>query len=116
MLSSLEAHHPLASAPTHLTFSGLNQLLDLLPDAMVVVNQEGTMVMVSQQAEAAFGYTRFRTAGSATSENPASLNVSVGSYHPSGAVISPHHALVRWAIGLPLVWRKKDGSEFPVDI
>jgi len=44
--------------------------LDLLPDAMVVVNQEGTMVMVSQQAEAAFGYTRSETAGSAT-RNPA---------------------------------------------
>jgi PAS domain S-box-containing protein len=114
MPESLEAPHTLASAPAHLTSSGLNQFLDLLPDAMVVVNQQGTMVMVNQQAEAAFGYTRSELLAQPLEILLPERFRGVHTTHREQYISAPRPRPM--GVGLPLFGRKKDGSEFPVDI
>jgi PAS domain S-box-containing protein len=115
MPESFEAHsHPLALAPEHLTFSDLSQLLDVLPDAMVVVSQQGTIVMVNRQAEAVFGYTRSELPGQPLESLLPERFRDVHSTHREQYVSAPRPRPM--GIGLPLFGRKKDGSEFPVDI
>ncbi|HZU02912.1 MAG TPA: PAS domain S-box protein [Ktedonobacteraceae bacterium] len=114
MPEPLEAPHPLAFASEHLTFSSLHQLLDLLPDAMVVVNQEGTMVLVNKQSEVLFGYAR-----SELLTQP--LEILLPERFRGGHIRrrEQYAAAPRarpMGIGLQLFGRKKDGSEFPVDI
>jgi PAS domain S-box-containing protein len=113
MPESLEAQHPLIS-PAHLTFSGLSQLLDLLPDAMIVVNQQGTIVMVNRQSEAAFGYIREELL-----TQPLEILLPErfrGGHitHREQYISAPRSRPM--GVGLQLFGRKKDGSEFPVDI
>jgi PAS domain S-box-containing protein len=114
MPESLEAPHTLTSAPAHLTTSGLNQFVDLLPDAMVVVNQQETIVMVNQQAEAAFGYTRSELLAQPLEILLPERFRGVHSAHRQQYLSTPRPRPM--GIGLQLFGRKKDGSEFPVDI
>lgn len=44
---------------------GLPQFLDLSPDALVIINHTGTIVMVNEQATAFFGFPREGTLGAA---------------------------------------------------
>jgi PAS domain-containing protein len=45
----------LRSATTHITSDGLLQLLDIALDALLVIDQAGTIMMVNEQTEALFG-------------------------------------------------------------
>lgn len=114
MPESLETPHPLASAPVHITSSGLKQILDLLPDAMVVVNQEGTIRLVNRQSEALFGYPREELLTQPLEillpERFRKDHVSRREQYASAPRARP------MGIGLQLFGCKKDGSEFPVDI
>ncbi len=51
--TSLPAPH---ASPRRVTAALLAELLDLSPDALVVINQAGTLVMANDQAAALFGY------------------------------------------------------------
>src|SRR5947207_15587601 len=59
MSDQLQTSKPLSLfAPVQITSISLTEFLDISPDALIIVNQEGTIVMVNQRAEALFGYTR----------------------------------------------------------
>lgn len=113
-LKSRNTHVSLSSTPAQITSAGLLQFLDISPDALVIVNEAGTIVIVNGQAEALFGYSheellnqpleillppRFRKAHIAHREHYFSAPLT----RPMGA-------------GLQLFGRRKDGAEFPVDI
>lgn len=50
---------PLVSgAPIHVIATSLLQLLDISPDALLVVDREGTMAIVNEQLAALFGWNR----------------------------------------------------------
>jgi PAS domain S-box-containing protein len=89
-------------------------LLEAAPDAMVVVNQSGEIVLLNVQAEKRFGYRRDELLGQ-----------KVKNIIPEGfaerliadALRSVEDALAQQiGTGIELTGRRKDGSEFPIEI
>ena len=89
-------------------------LLEAAPDAMVVVNQDGEIVLLNVQAEKQFGYRRDELFGQ-----------NVKNIIPEGfaerliadALRSAEDALAQQiGTGIELLGRRKDGSEFPIEI
>src|SRR6266700_6772658 len=61
-----ESHNTSASslsAPIPISSTNVLPFLDILPDALVIINQAGTIVMVNRQTEATFGYARSELLG-----------------------------------------------------
>ena len=94
--------------------SGYRGLLEAAPDAMVVVNQGGEIVLVNVQAEKQFGYRRDELLGQ-----------KVKNIIPKGfaerlladGLRSAADALAQQiGTGIELNGRRKDGSEFPIEI
>src|SRR3984957_19686193 len=89
-------------------------LLEAAPDAMVVVNQGGDIVLLNLQAENQFGYRRDELLGQ-----------KVKNIIPEGFaerlvaddLRSAEEALAQQiGTGIELIARRKDGSEFPIEI
>ena len=89
-------------------------LLEAAPDAMVVVNQDGEIVLLNLQAEKQFGYRRDELLGQ-----------KVTNIIPEGFaerliaddLRSAEDALAQQiGTGIELTGRRKDGSEFPIEI
>ena len=89
-------------------------LLEAAPDAMVVVNQSGEIVLLNVQAEKQFGYRRDELVGQ-----------KVKNIIPQGfaerliadETRSASDALAQQiGTGIELSGRRKDGSEFPIEI
>ena len=89
-------------------------LLESAPDAMVIVDDDGTIAIVNHQAEEMFGYSRNELLGKKIEELlPDRLRES-HARHRSAFIDDPN---VRpMGSGLDLVARRADGSEFPVEI
>jgi PAS domain S-box-containing protein len=103
-------------AETHLAQmeSRYRGLLEAAPDAMVVVNQLGKIVLLNLQAEKQFGYRRDEL-----------LEQKVTNIIPAGfaerlqadGLRSAADALAQQiGTGIELAGRRKDGSEFPIEI
>ncbi len=106
VLLGLNEHHP--------TDEIFRQLLDAGPDALVVIDAEGRVLFANLQTERLFDYARGALLGKGVEVLvPERLRAThVG--HRSHFVAAPH---VRpMGSGLTLVGRKRDGSEFPVEI
>lgn len=89
-------------------------LLESAPDAMIIVNREGQIQLVNAQAEKLFGYSRNEMIGS-----PVELLVPerLQDQHANHRDTYTHSPKARpMGIGLALHGRRKDGSEFPVEI
>ena len=105
------SHDLTASKESEAKYQGL---LEAAPDAMVVVNQGGEIVLVNVQAEKQFGYSRDELLGK-----------KVKNIIPEGfaerliadAARSAADALAQQiGTGIELSGRRKDGSEFPIEI
>jgi PAS domain S-box-containing protein len=89
-------------------------LLEAAPDAMVIVDRAGCIALVNTQTQQLFGYTREELLG-----KPVELLVpepyrAMHSRHRSGYFADPRRRPM--GSGLQLSGRRKDGSEFPVEI
>jgi PAS domain S-box-containing protein len=94
--------------------SDLGGLLEAAPDAMVVIDESGVIVLVNAQTETVFGYARRELLGrSVEILVPASLH-DAHRRHRDQYVREPH--VRSMGSGLDLRARRKDGSEFPVEI
>ena len=87
-------------------------LLEAAPDAMVVENEMGEIVLVNLQAEKQFGYRRDELLGQKVKtiipEGFAERLVADSTHTPADALAQ--------RIGTELNGRRKDGSEFPIEI
>ena len=89
-------------------------LVEAAPDAIVVVNQSGTIVLVNAQAERLFGYRRDELIGQPTEILvPPSFRGQHSEQHCRFLAPTPERPLLA---GLELFGLRKDGSEFPVEI
>ncbi|HEX2877274.1 MAG TPA: PAS domain S-box protein [Polyangiaceae bacterium] len=90
------------------------QLVDAAPDALVVVDDTGRIVLVNLQAETLFGYSRAELVGQAIETLVPERYRAGHVRHRSGFITA---ANVRpMGSGLELFGRRKDGSEFPIEI
>lgn len=89
-------------------------LLELAPDAVVVVDEAGEIVLVNQQTERMFGYDRGELLGRAVEMLLPERFVGRHVEHRSTYRRDPRTR--EMGIGLELAGRRRDGSEFPVDI
>jgi PAS domain S-box-containing protein len=107
---------PRIDAETHMAQMKVRyrELLEAAPDAMVVVNQIGEIVLLNLQAEKQFGYRRDELEGQ-----------KVKNIIPQGFaerliaddLRSAADALAQQiGTGIELTGRRKDGSEFPIEI
>ena len=89
-------------------------LLEAAPDAMVVVNQAGEIVLLNLQAETQFGYRRDELLGQRMSNIvPAGFPERL----VADSLRSAEDALAQQiGTGIELTARRKDGSEFPIEI
>jgi PAS domain S-box-containing protein len=89
-------------------------LLEAAPDAMVVVNQGGEIVLLNLQAEKQFGYHRDELVG-----QPVKNIIPEGFAERLVAddLRSAEDALAQQiGTGIELIGRRKDGSEFPIEL
>ena len=89
-------------------------LLEAAPDAMVVVNQGGEIVLLNVQAEKQFGYSRDELLGQKVKniipEGFAERLIADGPRSAEDALAQ------QIGTGIELTARRKDGSEFPIEI
>jgi PAS domain S-box-containing protein len=89
-------------------------LLEAAPDAMVVVNQSGEIVLLNVQAEKQFGYSRDELIGQKVKniipEGFAERLIADGSRSAAEALAQ------QIGTGIELIGRRKDGSEFPIEL
>src|SRR6202171_2282062 len=89
-------------------------LLEAAPDAMVVVNQEGEIVLLNVQAEKAFGYSRDELIGQQVKN---SIPEGFAERLIADGLRSAAEALAQQiGTGIELTGRRKNGTEFPIEI
>jgi PAS domain S-box-containing protein len=89
-------------------------LLEAAPDAMVVVNQGGEIVLLNVQAEKQFGYRRDELIGQKVKNI---IPVGFAERLVADATRSEADALAQQiGTGIELLGRRKDGSQFPIEI
>ena len=103
----ITSQHPEWAPPDY------RDLLDSAPDAMVIVNGDGRIVVVNSQTEILFGYGRQELLG-----QPVEILIPArfGSHAHHRTEFFADPRLRPMGVGLELFGRRKDGSEFPVEI
>jgi PAS domain S-box-containing protein len=101
-------------AATILSEGTLRSLLEAVPDALVVIDARGRIVLVNAQTEQLFGYRREELLGQVIEllvpDRVRARHVD----HRSGYFAAPH--IRPMGKGLELYGRRKDGHEVPVEI
>jgi PAS domain S-box-containing protein len=92
----------------------LETFLSLMPDAAIAVDSTGTIVAVNERTEAFFGYSANELEGKALEVLVPERFRHSHRRHRAEFLSEPHARPM--GAGLDLYARRRDGSEFPVDI
>jgi PAS domain S-box-containing protein len=89
-------------------------VVEAIPDAVAAINQQGLIIQVNSQTESLFGYTRGELLGQ-------KIEILVPERQRSRHDLHREHfrrqpKIRRMGSGLDLYGRRRDGSEFPVEI
>jgi len=96
------------------SWANLLNWLEVSPDALVLVDAAGRIARVNSQTEALFGYTRSELEGEALDALLPERFRAAHVLHREQYATSPRTRPM--GAGLALYGRRKDGTEFPVDI
>ena len=89
-------------------------LVEAAPDGIVMVDETGTILLVNRQTEELFGYERGELLGRSVEELlPDRLRRLHGAHRAEYRAEPRRRAM---GVGMPLVGRRKDATEFPVEI
>ncbi len=91
-----------------------NDLLEALPDAVIAVDHDGTIVQVNSQAQDLFGYDREELIGQKVEVLVPTSYRDQHHHHRENFAESPKTR--RMGADLDLYGRRRNGSEFPVEI
>lgn len=89
-------------------------LVESAPDAMVIVDEQGTIVLVNAQTEKLFGYLREELLGKRVETLVPERFHDRHTSHRAAYSSDPHTRSM--GVGFELYGRRKDGTEFPVEI
>ena len=89
-------------------------ILEAIPDAVAAVNQQGVIIQVNSQTEALFGYTRDELIGQKVEILVPDRQRPQHHLHREHFHRQPK--IRRMGSGLDLYGRRREGSEFPVEI
>ena len=103
-----------SSSALRVTSTELIHLLDISPDALLIVDREGAIVMANEQVAALFGYRREELHVLRLEMLLPERLHAVHVAHPQHYFATPRTRSM--GAGLPLWGQHKDGTEFPVDI
>ncbi len=117
MSSKFPGHQSASVAPSPQALGDIllsSSLLEAIPDAIVAVEQDGTIVQVNSQTETLFGYQRGELVGQKIEILvPARFRIQ---HHAHRASFAESPKIRRMGAGLDLYGRRRDGSEFAVEI
>jgi PAS domain S-box-containing protein len=88
--------------------------LEHSPDAVVIVDADGVILVVNAQTELLFGYERSELVGQPVEHLVPERLAATHLSHRQTFLQAPHVRLM--GVGLELTGRRKDGGEFPVHI
>jgi PAS domain S-box-containing protein len=89
-------------------------LLDSAPDAAVIVDDSGRITPINEQTERLFGYPREELIGRPVEVLLPNQLRAIHTGHRNGYLADPKTRSM--GAGLELAGRRKDGTEFPIDI
>lgn len=101
-------------APPLISSADLQAFLDMLPDALVLINEAGLLLRVNRQAEVVFGYTREELEGQPLERLLPARFHAAHAAHRERYFAAPRTRPM--GIGLNLIGLRSDGTEFPVEI
>lgn len=93
---------------------GFAALFEAAPDAIIIVNDEGRIVLANSQTETLFGYSRDELLGQTIECLLPERFRGAHQRHRTNYVENPHTRPM--GIGLELYARRRDGTEFPTEI
>ena len=105
---------PLPTAKTMVEVLLSSDLLETLPDAIVAVDRDGTIVQVNSQAQKLFGYDRDELMGQKVEMLVPESYRRQHHHHRDNFAEAPKTR--RMGADLDLYGRRRNGSEFPVEI
>ena len=103
-----------STALLSISSANIHPFLDISPDALVIVDRNGDIALVNGQTEAVFGYARSELLG-----QPLELLLPQRFHAAHASHRERYFSAPRtrpMGVGLNLVGRRKDGTEFPVEI